>query len=239
MTKLFATAFCLGLAGFAALPQAHASNWNKRTLLTVNETVQVPGAVLEPGKYVMKLHDSLANRNIVQIFNEREDKVVTTILAIPHYRMQPTSQTELRFWETAEGQPPALRTWFYPGDLHGQEFIYSKGMAVQIAKQTHSKVPAISPEKPTEAELEQTPVETVDEAGEAHSLDFNAYAAEPLPEVVSVPVERPALAMAEYKPTTDLETLPETASIAPLVALIGIAGLGVGAGLRLLARRIR
>src|SRR5689334_22600695 len=154
MTKLFATAFCLGLAGFAALPQAQASNWNKRTLLTVNETIQVPGAVLEPGKYVMKLHDSLANRNIVQIFNERENKLLTTILAIPHYRMQPTGETELRFWETAEGQPPALRTWFYPGDLHGQEFIYPKGMAVQIAKQTHTSVPAIFAERPSEAELE-------------------------------------------------------------------------------------
>lgn len=239
MTKLFATVLCLGLAGFAALPQAQASNWNKRTVLTVNETIQVPGAVLEPGKYVMKLHDSLANRNIVQIFNADENKVLTTILAIPHYRMQPTSETELRFWEAAEGQPPALRTWFYPGDLHGQEFIYPKGKAVQIARQTHSSVPAISAEEPTEAELEQAAVETVDEAGEAHTLDFEAYAAEVRPEALTVPGEAPALAMAEYKPTTDLETLPETASIAPLVGLIGIAGLGAGAGLRLLARRVR
>ncbi len=239
MTKLFATAFCLGLAAFAALPQAQASTWNKRTLLTVHETIQVPGAVLEPGRYVMKLHDALSSRNIVQIFNEHENKILTTILAIPHYRMQPASETELRFWETAENQPPALRTWFYPGDTHGQEFIYPKGMAVRIAKQTHSPVPAILPERPTEAELEQATVETVDEAGEAHALDLSAYAVEPLPEKASTPPEAPAMAKAEDKPTTDLETLPQTASVAPLIGLIGIAGLGAGIGLRLIARRVR
>jgi hypothetical protein len=238
MKRLFAIAFCVGLAGLTAVPQVHASNWNKRTLLTVNETIQVPGAVLEPGKYVMKLHDSLANRNIVQIFNEEENKVLATILAIPHYRIEPSSKTELHFWEREEDQPPALRTWFFPGDLHGQEFIYPKGFAIQIAKQTHTNVPTIAAE-PAATALERAPVETVDEAGVVHSLDLVTFAAEILPAELGVPVELPALAMAQYKPTTDLETLPATASIAPLIALIGIAGLGAGVGLRLVARRIR
>ncbi|MBI3281416.1 MAG: hypothetical protein HYZ57_16415, partial [Acidobacteria bacterium] len=71
-------ATCLGVATFAFV--ALADTWNKKTILTVNEPIQVPGTVMQPGKYVMKLMDSPSNRHIVQIFNEREDQVITTIL---------------------------------------------------------------------------------------------------------------------------------------------------------------
>ena len=51
---------------------------------------------------------------------------MTTILAIPNYRLQPTGKTVFTFWETPPGQPKALRAWFYPGDNFGQEFAYPK-----------------------------------------------------------------------------------------------------------------
>lgn len=161
MIKRIATVFCLGLAGFVSMPQAQASEWNKKTYLTVNETIQVPGAVLAPGKYVIKLQDSMANRNIVQVFNEREDEILTTVLAIPNYRTQPTGETELSFYEAPAGQAPALRSWFYPGDLFGQAFVYPKGMSVEIAKQMPA-VTAISEKEAAEAE---------DESEEADSID--------------------------------------------------------------------
>ena len=75
---------------FALLGWADA--WDKKTILTVKEPIQVPGAVLQPGTYVMKLVDSLAYRHIVRIMNEREDEVITTSLAIPNYRLRPTGE---------------------------------------------------------------------------------------------------------------------------------------------------
>jgi hypothetical protein len=75
---------------------AVGDTWNKKTILTVNETSQVPGAVLPPGKYVIKLLDSLSDRRIVCITNESENKVLTTILAIPNYRLQPTGETQFQ-----------------------------------------------------------------------------------------------------------------------------------------------
>ena len=39
-----------------------------------------PERFCSPGKYVMKLADSQSNRHIVQIFNEREDQLQTTVL---------------------------------------------------------------------------------------------------------------------------------------------------------------
>ena len=110
-------------------PSARADEWNKKTILTVNETIQVPNKVLPPGKYVIKLLDSPSDRHIVQIFNGDETHLLTTILAIPNYRSAADRQNRIRFWETPPGQPKALRAWFYPGDNFGQEFAYPKSAA--------------------------------------------------------------------------------------------------------------
>ena len=99
--KAFAAA--VGLAGLTLVPNAVADTWNKKTYITINEAVQVPGKVLQPGRYVLKLTDSPSNRHIVQIFNDREDQLQTTILAIPNYRLQPTGKTEFGWWETPAG----------------------------------------------------------------------------------------------------------------------------------------
>jgi hypothetical protein len=98
--------------------------WNKETTLTVEETIQIPGATLTPGKYVFKLMDSSADRHIVQVYNEDQDHLLATIMAIPNCRLRPSGKSEFSFWETPSDTPPALRSWFYPGDNFGQEFAY-------------------------------------------------------------------------------------------------------------------
>jgi hypothetical protein len=37
--RIFATVLCLGFAGFAAVSEAQANPWNKRTILTVHESI--------------------------------------------------------------------------------------------------------------------------------------------------------------------------------------------------------
>ncbi|HWR54083.1 MAG TPA: hypothetical protein VN428_23435 [Bryobacteraceae bacterium] len=164
--KAFAVASCLGLLVTAFVP-ARADEWNKKTILTVNEPVALPNTVLQPGKYVMKLMDSASNRHIVQVFDEGEQKLITTILAIPNQRLQPADDTSFSFWETASDQPRALRSWFYPGDNFGHEFAYPKDMATRIAKATNQNVPAImnSSEDVTKAE-----VQTITPSGEAQDI---------------------------------------------------------------------
>jgi hypothetical protein len=124
--KKTALAACVGVLGFAVVPATRADVWNKKTILTINESIQLPNKVLEPGKYVMKLMDSPSNRHIVQVFNEDESQLLTTVLALPNYRLQPTGETHFTFWETVSGEPKPLRSWFYPGDNFGQEFAYPK-----------------------------------------------------------------------------------------------------------------
>src|SRR6185295_4500268 len=68
------------------------------------------------------------------------------ILAIPNYRLKATDKTVMTFAERAAGQPQALRAWFYPGELWGQEFVYPKTKAVQLAQASNQPIPYIPDE---------------------------------------------------------------------------------------------
>jgi len=205
--------FCLSLVALTFLPNAKADQWNKKTTVTFSAPVEVPGVgaqVLPAGTYIFKLADSLADRNIVQIFSKDGSHVFTTILAIPNYRLKSTDKTVMTFRERAEGQPEAIRAWFYPGAQWGQEFVYPKEKAVELAKLTNEPVPAVT-ELPTEpAALKDVPVEAVTPAGEEV----------PVAQVIEPPPVETAAATAE--------PMPKTASQMPLLALIGLLSLGAG-----------
>src|SRR5580765_3723283 len=87
---------------------ASAQTWNKRTSVTFNGPVEIPGVgaqVLPAGTYVFRLLDSQSDRHIVQIFNKDESHLYATILAIPNYRLQATDKTVMTFGERAAGEP--------------------------------------------------------------------------------------------------------------------------------------
>ena len=119
------------LLGLSLTTSLKADQWNKKTVMTVKEAIQLPHTVLQPGTYVFKLADSLSDRHIVQIFNADETHIIATILAIPNYRLKPTGKSVFRFWETPAGNPKAMRAWFYPGDNFGQEFAYPKMKSIE------------------------------------------------------------------------------------------------------------
>jgi hypothetical protein len=215
MKQLVLAVASIGLLGVAIAPSARADQWNKKTILTVNETIQVPNKVLPPGKYVIKLLDSPSNRHVVQIFDGDETHLLTTILAIPNYRLQPTGKTVFGFWETPPGQPKALRAWFYPGDNFGQEFAYPKSAAVQIAASAHAPVPTTEVTEPSE--MATAPVTTTPAPQEETAQA--APAPEPQPEAAA-PAPEPAPAPAPQE-------LPKTSSPYPLIGLAGLLSLAM------------
>ena len=138
--QVLTTVSCLALIGAISTPTARADEWNKKTVITFSGPVEIPGVhltgwgVLPAGTYVFKLLDSQSDRHIVQIFNKDETKVLATILAIPNYRLKATDKTVITFRERPAGEPEALRAWFYPGRNYGDEFVYPKAKAVELAK---------------------------------------------------------------------------------------------------------
>jgi len=102
----------LALMGSMIAP-AIADEWNKETKIEFSTTVEVPGKVLDAGKYVFKLADSDSDRNIVEIFSEDASGVqqlVTTVLAIPAYRTATPDEPIVKFEERPSGSPQAIHT---------------------------------------------------------------------------------------------------------------------------------
>jgi hypothetical protein len=243
------TALFAAVVGFVAVaPKAAADEWDKKTIITTNETIEVPGATLPPGTYVFKLLDTTdANRHTVIIQNERENHTYATILAIPNYRIRPTGSSRFMFWETPAGQPKALRAWFYPGDNFGQEFAYKKQRASEIAQTTttHEQVPQ-APEETATAQTQtqaQTQTDTNTNTNTNTQIAEAAPAPAPAPEpapapAVQAPAPEPAPAPAVVAQNNTPRELPQTASNYPALALAGFVSLGFALMLGILVRKL-
>ena len=132
-------ALAVSLMGSALVPALKADEWDKKTNITIDQPIDVQGTVLPAGSYVMKVLGSSADRHTVQIFNADDNHIVATVLAIPAYRLASTDDSEFKFYEVAEGRPPALRTWFYPGDNFGFKFRPGRGdVAAQSGRNTNA-----------------------------------------------------------------------------------------------------
>ena len=236
--------FCLALMGVVFSPGAKADDWNRKTVMTFSGPVEIPGVhlkgwgVLPAGTYVFKILDSQSDRHIVQIFNKDETQVFATILAIPNYRLKATGKTVVTFRERPAGEPEALRAWFYPGENYGEEFVYPKARAIELAKETKQIVlftaleiplevtePIKAADEPVVVQLKQAPVMAIQPTGEEVEL---AQA------VASPPAQEPVAQSAE-----PAKMLPATASTMPLIALLGLLALGGAFVLRLAQKRLQ
>ena len=76
--KTLGTVSVLALATGLLAVRANADQWDQKTILAVNEPIQVRDTFLEPGQYVLKLFNSQGDRHIVQIFNADQSRLYTT-----------------------------------------------------------------------------------------------------------------------------------------------------------------
>ena len=241
-----ATVFCLALMGAVFSPSAKADAWSRKTVMTFSGPVEIPGlhlkgwGILPAGTYVFKIVDSQTNRHIVQIFNKDESRVLATILAIPNYRLKATSKTAVTFRERPAGQPEAIRAWFYPGRNWGEEFVYPRAKAIELAKETNTPVLYTTADLPMEVEK---PMLTVDEPEVAQLRQAPVAAIQPTGEEVEIAAVVTPPPAAELEPDTAptqvaAVTLPKTASPLPLIALLGLLALGGAWAIRLVQKRV-
>ena len=218
------------VAAVLSAPARADESW--RAPLVIGEPTQIPGAVLQPGRYLVRVLDTQETRKVVQFMNADETEVVATAMAIPTYRVAPAEQNEFVYFQRAEGQPQALKSWTYPGNNYGVEFVYPKAEAVQLAQGRQQEVysaPSAKPEsqEPVVAispELKEKPV-----AVKAPPPPPKPAMAAPAPTAVPAPPPAPA----EPAPK-QAKKLPKTGSPLPLVALAGVAALAAGSAFRLL-----
>jgi hypothetical protein len=250
MTFFKAAPAVLGMAilGAAFLPIANADDHDKLTTVTFSAPVEIPPVyvtgmrILPAGTYVFKLVESSSDRHIVQIFNKDQSQIIATVLAIPNYRLKPTNKTVITFNEGIRGNPEPIRAWFYPGAQWGEEFVYPKAKAVELAQAAKVPVPAVVADVPMEvakpeapevvAQLQQLPVMAVRPTGEVVEV-AQVYQPAPPATVAAAPAPTPApVQLADNK-------LPDTSSSLPLIALCGLLALGSAFALRSISKKIQ
>ena len=222
--RMAAGAIC-GIALAAAMTM-RADEWDKRTILTVNQPIQVTDKVLEPGQYVFKLLDSSSNRHIVQIFNGDQTHLVDTIMAVPNYRLEPTGSSRFTFWETPPGNARALRAWFYPGDNFGQEFRYPSHLTVLEASVRQTTVPQETTASRETTEVTTKPAEPPPAPMEEKKVEEKTEIAQAAPPPVPAPPP-------EAPPAPPPTSLPKTGSLYPLIGISGLLSLALFGLLRL------
>jgi hypothetical protein len=240
--RMLVTTLCgIGIAAGVVVFRAQADQWDKRTILTVDQPIQVRDTYLPAGQYVFKLLNSSSDRHVVQIFNRDQTHIIDTILAIPNYQLEPKGKSQFLFWETPPGTARALRAWFYPGDNFGQEFPYPKHLRQLETASAAVSVPAPSvstavlSQQTAEARPEPTPTPTP-QPSEAQSMaaesqrpvELAQNAPPPTPEAAPPPPQTPP-----PQPEPMPERLPKTGSPYPTIGLAGLVSLALYAVLRL------
>ena len=217
-TKTLTTALAVSFVSLAAVATVRADDENRRTKLTFSQPFEIPGKVLPAGTYIFTLVHDAADRHVVQVFSADGKTPLAMFLTIPDYRLKATSKTVIKFREVPRGQPEAIKAWWYPGNTVGEEFVYHKRRAIELAKVAKVYVPAVVIENATLEALKAAPV------------------------VVVTPEEK-EVAVEEAIQTTPVALvaraeLPKTASNLPMITLFGFACLLVASlGLMLFGKK--
>ena len=119
---------------------ATADDYNRRTILTIDQTMAVPGATLTPGTYTFILGNPETSRDVVLIL--REDGTPVTSAHITRVSRNNENRDLALFVALNEnGDMPMMRGWFYPGDRDGYQFVYPTEQARTIARLESVEIP--------------------------------------------------------------------------------------------------
>jgi len=199
---------CFVLALVVLAPAAmQGDEWNLATRFQVNHPFEVPNLTLQPNTpYMIRLHDSPTERNVVQIYNSDQTKMLTMFMAVADERTAPTDNTQFTFIETEPGFAMPIKEWFYPGRLAGLEFVYPKDQAMEIAR--HAQEPILAASTNDLHDLNSISVESIGPIREEAQAPVTSTAQNVTPQESQAVLEKPAVEEAEQQQVTEPETPP-------------------------------
>jgi hypothetical protein len=221
--KVLRTACGIAAAVALAAGVALAQPNDKRTVFTFDRPISLPGVTLPAGKYMFRLVDTETTRKVVQVLSENGKTPYVMLHTIPDIRRDASGSPEVRFLETAKGQPSAVKTWWYPQERIGYEFIYPKEQARRLALAITEPVLTTREETKKPEEIQRAQLERLGPSGQETPV---VETAAPEPIVPTGVVQEGVVAEARTE-------LPATASQLPLAGLIGLLALAGAAGIRL------
>jgi LPXTG-motif cell wall-anchored protein len=225
---------------------------DRRTTFRFSGPVAMPGVTLPAGEYIFRLVDS--GGRLVQVLSGDGTKSYAMFFSVPAERLAAAEKPEVRFMETAAGMAPAVKTWWYPGERRGYEFIYPKEQARRLAQGASQPVLTTQAQTTETAQTNSSELARVSAGGEEQNVSADEAPTPAAPsgssqegEIASPSIaisNAPVPSVGETKSSTATETpgyapeigrtrtsLPKTASNVALVAILGAAATGAGVGL--------
>src|SRR5438874_625745 len=164
----------LGATLFASTAQAQPED--KRTYFTFSGPVALPGVTLPAGRYVFRIVDTTSSRKVIQVLSDDGKKPFTMSNTIPDQRRDPAKDATVSFYETARGTPAAVKSWWYPGESIGYQFIYPRAQAKQIAQNTGKAILTTKTDSSKTEETKSAALTRVDASGKDVDVDAAAEA---------------------------------------------------------------
>jgi hypothetical protein len=170
--RVFRRILGLGLSATLFASAAQAQPEDKRTYFTFSGSIALPGVTLPAGRYLFRIVDTTASRKVIQVLSEDQKKPFTMVNTISDQRRDPPKDATVVFYESPRGTPAAVKSWWYPGETIGYQFIYPRSQAKQIAKNTGQPVLTTKTESTKSEETKSAELSRVDASG--RDVDVNA-----------------------------------------------------------------
>ena len=127
---------------------AQSEDWLRKSIVELHMRSEVPGAVLEPGRYVFRLMDVDDHRKVVEILDQQQSQILATFAAVPDHRMRPDSEAPVRYFDGGDEKAAVIRTWYWDTDLDGfpqnemigYEFVYPAARARELVQRVDDYV---------------------------------------------------------------------------------------------------
>ena len=259
-TRVFGLACAVAVFVCLVAAPVSAQPLDKRTLFTFSGPVTLPGVTLPAGQYLFRLAEPNSSSKVVQVLNADGTKPYGLFFTIPAERLEPASSPEVHFMETASGTPAAIRTWWYPGERRGYEFIFPKEQARRLAMGASQPILTTDAQTTTTEQTNTADLSRVGSSGQETDVSASAAPTPAAPSgttqegtiassslsiaTPSIPAIGSALAPATGGAASSSSStragsartartqLPRTASQLPLVAMVGTLSLLSAASLR-------
>jgi len=170
--KLFRTMVGLGLGVTLCASAVQAQTEDKRTYFTFSAPIALPGSTLPAGRYLFRIVDTTTSRKVIQVLSDDQKKPYAMMNTIPDQRRDPAKDATVSFYESARGTPAAVKSWWYPGETIGYQFIYPRAQAKQLAKATGQPVLTTKSDSTKSEDTKSAELTRVDANG--RDVDVNA-----------------------------------------------------------------
>jgi len=238
---IISTACAAAILTTMSVTPARAQTMDSRTEFTFNRPVEMPGVTLPAGTYVFRFVDATSGRSVMQVqAKDASNKNYGMFLTISAQRPKASDDAELRFLETPAGQPAAVKTWWYPGNTLGREFIYPKSQARRLAQATNQTVLTTQAESVTNDQMKSAGLAYVSPSGQETPLtdeQIVAVAANTPPVGATTSAADATAARAPVRErvtaaNTTRTSLPKTSTPFPMVGVLGLLSFLGAATLR-------